>query len=193
MVLNVQPHHTTLLCLRVHNVWNAVTSCKIPVWLLGWNTPSFHFKRSGIITRILNRQSSLNVLITIDLRRTHPGLDPWVFTVASAAATVTCCMTYIMTIPERDTERVIEASQMITTGKWGYLVTIRARPATLPNYPPLPSSPLLRIRSASGRRENASSSADSKEGRPPFLQEVTRRIRLRSRIIFLSNRSTGQT
>ena len=41
----------------------------------GKNTPSSHFTRSGIVACILNRQSSPNVLISIDRRRTHPGVN----------------------------------------------------------------------------------------------------------------------
>ena len=35
MILNVQPHRTTLLCLHVYNVWNAlkVENSRLITWL----------------------------------------------------------------------------------------------------------------------------------------------------------------
>ena len=49
MILNFQPHRTTLLCLHVYNVWNALRSIKFTCDYLAKNAPSSHFTRSGII------------------------------------------------------------------------------------------------------------------------------------------------
>ena len=72
-------------CFYMCYVWNALKSNKIPVWLLGKNTPSSHFTRSGILPATLTdchrlkRQSSFCIIIhenSVNQRRKCESAPP---------------------------------------------------------------------------------------------------------------------